>query len=521
MVGVFNGSVSAHDKEKSVSQKTSNKYNLQFTQDEKQWLKDHPIITARVGAAPPLHFMEGSYKGISVDYLNLIAARAGFQVKYVTDIPWAKALDYIKKHERVDLILTAKITEARKDFISFTENYLFMPWVIFTRSDIGFISGIEDLNDKTVSVEQGYVMHKKLMAEYPNITLLETKTSEEAIEAVATGLADAHIGNLTISTYIIQQNNFNNVKIAAPTPFGNHNQAMAIRNDWPQLTNIINKTLNSLTPEEHESIRDRWLSIRFEYGVSKLDIFKWVLAISIFSIIIIGAIMFWNRRLQKEITERKQAEQALKNNQNFLNRVIDQSPFAIWISDEKGTIIKCNAALEKFLNITDEQLIGKYNVFEDKAAIEQGLIPKIRTVFEDGKTANLSVEWDANELGYKDAKKVYIEGTMFPIHNDKGNLTNVVNHWIDVTRHKQAEKAKTQLEAQLQQVQKMESIGNLAGGIAHDFNNLLFPIIGMSEMLLEDLPSDSLDHENAQEIFNAGRRAGNLVQQILAFSRQS
>ena len=143
----------------------------------------------------------------------------------------------------------------------------------------------------------------------------------------------------------------------------------------------------------------------------------------------------------QDINERKRAEQALKNNQIFLKRIINQSPFATWISDEKGTMIKCNAALKKFSNITDEQLIGKYNVFEDEVAIEQGLIPKIRTVFEDGKTANFSVEWDADELGYKDAKKVHIEGTMFPIHDDKGDLTNVVNHWIDITERKQAEEA--------------------------------------------------------------------------------
>ena len=80
---------------------------------------------------------------------------------------------------------------------------------------------------------------------------------------------------------------------------------------------------------------------------------------------------------------------------------------------------------------------------------------------------------------------------------------------------------RNKLEEQVRQSQKMESIGNLAGGIAHDFNNLLFPIIGMSEILLEDLPQDSLEYENAQEIFTAGRRAGDLVQQILAFSRQS
>ncbi|MCP4673690.1 MAG: PAS domain S-box protein, partial [Desulfobacula sp.] len=316
-----------------------------------------------------------------------------------------------------------------------------------------------------------------------------------------------------------------------------------------------------------------------------------------------------------------------------------------------------------------EQLIGKYNVFEDEIAIEQGLIPKIRTVFEDGKTANFSVEWDANELGYKDAKKVHIEGTMFPIHDDKGELTNVVNHWIDITKRNEAmtklvsktseltkeitERIQTEekliesekkhrtlfetmvqgvvyqdadgeiisanpaaerilgltlsqmqgrvstdprwkaihedgsdfpgkthpamvslktgqpvhdvvmgvfhpdkertcwirinsiptirpgeknphqvyttftditkhrrLEAQLQQSQKMESIGTLAGGIAHDFNNILFPIIGHSEMLIEDTPEESPFLNDLKQIYTSALRASDLVKQILTFSRQ-
>ena len=92
---------------------------------------------------------------------------------------------------------------------------------------------------------------------------------------------------------------------------------------------------------------------------------------------------------------------------------------------------------------------------------------------------------------------------------------------IDITPSKLAEEAREKLQAKLSQAQKMESIGNLAGGIAHDFNNILCPVVGMSEMLLEDLPMGSREWKNVQAILKAGIRGRDLVKQILAFSRQS
>lgn len=77
-----------------------------------------------------------------------------------------------------------------------------------------------------------------------------------------------------------------------------------------------------------------------------------------------------------------------------------------------------------------------------------------------------------------------------------------------------------EIQSKLQRAQEMEAIGNLAGGIAHDFNNILTPIIGMAEILTEDLPPDSIEQENAYQILNAGNRGSELVRQILAFSRQ-
>jgi len=100
-----------------------------------------------------------------------------------------------------------------------------------------------------------------------------------------------------------------------------------------------------------------------------------------------------------------------------------------------------------------------------------------------------------------------------PLYHGNGSISKLTV-FRDLTEIKK-------IEARLQQAQKMEAVGSLAGGIAHDFNNLLFPIIGMAEMLLEDLPPDSQEYENAREIYTAGRRGGDLVKQILAFSRQT
>ena len=108
----------------------------------------------------------------------------------------------------------------------------------------------------------------------------------------------------------------------------------------------------------------------------------------------------------------------------------------------------------------------------------------------------------------------------FTLRRDRdGFPVELIAFGNDITRRRQAEREKRELEHRLQQSQKLEAIGNLAGGIAHDFNNILAPILGFSELALRILPEENKASGYLGEIHSAAQRARELVTQILTFCR--
>ena len=91
----------------------------------------------------------------------------------------------------------------------------------------------------------------------------------------------------------------------------------------------------------------------------------------------------------------------------------------------------------------------------------------------------------------------------------------------DITERKQAEQENEKLQAHLRQTQKLEAIGRLAGGIAHDFNNILMAMLGYTDLTLQDVPEGSQGRRNLEQVLIAGKRAKELIKQILCFSREA
>jgi PAS domain S-box-containing protein len=146
--------------------------------------------------------------------------------------------------------------------------------------------------------------------------------------------------------------------------------------------------------------------------------------------------------VSKVDAERRKAEIEVRTQVDFLDSLVQQSPFAMWISDTTGIVIKTNRALQELLNLTDQQIVGHYNVLEDVNLEVQGVMSQVKSVFNLKKTAKFNIPWFGAKAGkddFKSARDLWIKVTIFPIVDKKSNLLNVVCQWIDITERKQVE----------------------------------------------------------------------------------
>ncbi|MCF7824632.1 MAG: PAS domain S-box protein [Candidatus Marinimicrobia bacterium] len=165
----------------------------------------------------------------------------------------------------------------------------------------------------------------------------------------------------------------------------------------------------------------------------------------------------------QDISKRLQAERQIKDNLLFVNSIIDESPFAMWISDTSGTVQRTNKTLQNLLGLSNEQIVGKYNVFNDKNIEVQGVVHLVKAVYGDLQTARFSIWWDAEQSGdlqYKGARSQWIDVVMFPILDGDQNLSSVVCQWIDITDRKKAEESVRENEAKLRNL-----LNNLDAGV--------------------------------------------------------
>jgi PAS domain S-box-containing protein len=162
-------------------------------------------------------------------------------------------------------------------------------------------------------------------------------------------------------------------------------------------------------------------------------------------VLMIGGFFIYRLTLRQERSreiERRNASQALNGLNTFLYSIIENSPISMWVSDDKGTLIRTNQALRDRLRISDYDAVGKYNIFRDRQFEDQGMMPLVREVFEKGHTVRFTIEYDTSlipDLALKSSIQATIDVTISAVLDSEGNVVNTIFQYINLTEKRHME----------------------------------------------------------------------------------
>ena len=219
----------------------------------------------------------------------------------------------------------------------------------------------------------------------------------------------------------------------------------------------------------------------------------------------------------QDITERMEAEQALWESEEKYRRIFENSVVGFFQSTPEGRFIRVNPAFAKMLLYeSPEDLVAGVS----DIATQYYADPEDRCRYQQMLQQLGFVENFEFKVRRKDGSQIWVSNSTRAYFGEQGNIVRYEGIVVDINQRKKAEKEKEELQSQLLQARKMESIGTLAGGIAHEFNNILGIIIGNAELAISDVSEGHPARNYLQEIRNACLRAKEVVKQILRFVRK-
>ena len=230
-----------------------------------------------------------------------------------------------------------------------------------------------------------------------------------------------------------------------------------------------------------------------------------------------------NRKLSRKIREHEKAVEALRQSESKYRLIAEGMNDFIWTCDTKLGLTYVSQSVERLYGFSpEERMTQTLGEMMTPASRKKALKTFVQEMARE-KTKQADPHRSISlELEYyrKDGSAIFVETAVTCIHDQHGTLIGLNGVDRDITSRKLAESDRKKLQAQLNQAQKMESVGRLAGGVAHDFNNKLTIINGYAEMAIEMIdPSDPL-HKKIQEIYTAGKKSADIVRQLLAFARK-
>lgn len=378
---------------------------LPLSQEEKQWLEDHPVIYyAPDPIFAPVEFInaEGDPNGIAIEYLDWIEKNYDIHFEIVQLKNWTDILEGVRSKE-IDLMSATK-TPQRSEYAIFTDSYVNLENTILVRDDSYETLSEDALQDIKTGVMRGYAVSDYLEIKYQSIELIKFDSIEEALKKLSFGTIDALVLDIGQASYYTSEFGITNLRSAGDVDF-TYEMTFAMRDDYVLLRSILNKAIQSMPNTEVNRIKTSWISYKLENQFNK-EIVVFSLIVLIVTLLALSAFLLWNRllrkqvylqtqKLEKELELRKSIQDELlaKNQQitnmnnelemaqRELSNLIDLVPYHIFAKEKNGEYVLVNDSFIQFYGLSKNAVLGRmdHEIFSNKPV-------SFMTVFSHGDT---------------------------------------------------------------------------------------------------------------------------------------
>jgi signal transduction histidine kinase/ABC-type amino acid transport substrate-binding protein len=497
----------------------SRESGVRFSQQERDWLAEHPVILAAPDPDfPPVEYYDekGLYQGIAADYIALIEKRLGIRFKIVRLKNWDEVLEKALTRE-IDMVTAASRTPQREKYLRFTSSFIELPAAIIVRQNVRQNLTMDKLKGMKVTTVYRYAGHDYISNVYPDMELDLVPDVQTGLRKVSFGMADAMVANIATASYNIEKDKITNLRMAGESGFVYRLAFAPCKGNW-ELNSILEKGMTLITWEEKQKIYRKWISLQQDSLLKSrkfwIGIGGGLGAILLFA----GGILAWNRSLRQrveektaalkqEVIEHQMAQKTIQESETRYRQIIDntQNGVALLKAENNGEdfiFLDLNKSGETIDSLKKEAVIGRSVMDVFPGLKEFGLFDVLKRVWDTGKPERYPVAL------YRDSRiSVYRDTFVYQLPSGE-----IVTVYSDETELKA-------LQDETIRAAHLASIGELAAGVAHEINNPINSVINLAQILVNESDEESLHQDVAGRIIKEGNRIAGIVGSLLAFAR--
>ena len=414
---------------------------IDFTPQEKAYIAKTGAIKMCVDPdwAPFERINEaGRHEGIAADLVQLVAQRVGLRIELHPAKDWDDSLA-ASKAKTCQIMSFLNQTPDRDAWLVFTRPVFLDPNVIITREEHGFVADAKGLQGERIALPRGTMVEERVRRDFSNLSVVLTASEPEAMALVSERKADLTIRSLFVAANAIKKEGLFNLKIAGQIPEYANQLRIGVLKDEPVLRSILDKGVQTITPQEREAISNKHVSISVQQGIdwTRVNILLGLLAIAA---LVVLYILRNNRRLQHALTVSQNARSALRVSEERHRLLADNASDVIWTMDLTGRFTYVSPSVERLRGYSVaevmQQTLDQALTPESAKIATTGLGLAIQAIHAKQPVADFRAEL---EQPCKQGGTVWTEVNVTGIQNDLGEFVNLLGVTRDISDRKRAE----------------------------------------------------------------------------------